>query len=303
MVDGVIMKEKVFIIIVNFNGVRDTLECLRSLEKIKIDGLDVNIVVVDNGSSDDSVAKLQRYNAKINLIASPKNVGFAEGNNLGIRYALTNGADFVCLLNNDTLAAADFLKELVDIAKDAEVGISVPKIYFARGYEFHRDRYRKSDLGKVIWYAGGKIDWDNVYGVHRGVDQVDKGQYDKEEETEFASGCCLLIKKEVLDKVGLFDKRYFLYYEDSDFSVRVKKAGYKIVYNPKAVIWHKNAQSCSGGSGGRLQDYYITRNRLTFGLRYAPFRSKLALIRESMRLLMTGSKEQKRGVVDFYLFN
>ena len=144
------------------------------------------------------------------------------------------------------------------------------------------------------------MDWDNIIGRHRGVDEVDDGQFDEIEQTEFASGCCMMIKKEVLEKTGVFNNKYFLYYEDGDLNIRAKKDGFKVVYVPKSVIFHKNASS-SGGSGSILHDYYITRNRLMFGLKYAPIRSKLALLRESLKILLNGRYWQKRGVMDFYL--
>ena len=151
------------------------------------------------------------------------------------------------------------------------------------------------------------MDWNNVIGKHHGVDEVDKSQYEKVEETEFASGCCMMVKREVFEKVGFFDERYYLYYEDSDFCQRVKALptgrqgkGHRVMYAPKAVIWHKNAASAHG-SGSSLQDYYITRNRLLFGMHYAPFRSKLALVRESFSLLLNGRQWQRRGILDFYL--
>jgi GT2 family glycosyltransferase len=137
-------------------------------------------------------------------------------------------------------------------------------------------------------------------GKHRGVDEVDKGQYDVEKETDFSSGCCMGIKKEVFGKVGFLNERYFLYYEDNDYSQRVKEAGYKVIYTPKAVLWHKNAGSV-GGSGSNLQDYYITRNRLLFGMTYASLKTKLALFKESIKFLLNGRKWQKKGVLDFYL--
>ncbi|KKQ34533.1 MAG: putative glycosyltransferase [Microgenomates group bacterium GW2011_GWA2_37_6] len=155
-------------------------------------------------------------------------------------------------------------------------------------------------MGKVIWYAGGAIDWENVIGNHKGLDEVDKGQFDEDGETKMATGCCFLVKKEVLEKVGLYDDRYFLYFEDADFSERVKKAGFKIFYAPKSIIWHKNAQS-SGGSGSSLQDYFTTRNRLIFGYTYAPMRTKIALFRQSLNLILKGRPWQRRGIIDFYL--
>ena len=179
------------------------------------------------------------------------------------------------------------------------VGIVAPLIYFEKGYEFHKERYKEDELGKVIWYAGGEIDWDNVLAKHRGVDEIDIGQYSQVSETEFASGCAFLISAEVIKNLGMFDEKYFLYYEDSDLSMRIRRKGYKIYFNPKSLVWHKNASS-AGGSGSTLQDYYITRNRLLFALKYAPIRSKIAVLRESMALMFGGRKWQKRAVIDFY---
>ncbi|OGH10224.1 MAG: hypothetical protein A2152_00940 [Candidatus Levybacteria bacterium RBG_16_35_6] len=135
---------------------------------------------------------------------------------------------------------------------------------------------------------------------HRGVDLVDNGQFDKIEETSFATGCCMLIKKEVLNEVGSFDEKYFLYYEDTDLSQRARMGGYKIIYQPKAVLWHENAGS-TGGSGSIMQDYFISRNRILFGFKYAPLRTKLALVKESFSILLKGRANQKKGVRDFYL--
>ena len=135
---------------------------------------------------------------------------------------------------------------------------------------------------------------------HRGVDEVDNGQFEKVEKTNFASGCCMLVKQEVFEKVGFLDEKFFLYYEDSDLCERVRRSGYSIMYSPKAILWHKNAGS-AGGSGSSLQDYYITRNRMLFGFRYASLRSKLALFKESMMILAKGRYWQRRGILDFYL--
>ena len=295
--------QKVATVILHYNGAKNTLECLESLEKVNLSKeTNLEIVVVDNASKE----KLKTQNSKlknkeVEVIRNEENLGYAEGNNIGIRYALKNGADYILVLNNDTIVDKSLIKELLNaIKRDKNIGIVAPKIYFAKGFEFHKDRYKKEELGHVLWYAGGEIDYKNVIGHHIGVDEVDYGQYDKAEETYFASGCCMFIKKEVFDKVGFFDKKYFLYYEDADLSERVKKAGYKITYKPSAVLWHKNAGS-AGGSGSVLQDYYITRNRLLFGFRYASMRSKIALVKESLSVLLRGRYWQKRGVLDFYL--
>lgn len=292
----------VFISILNFNGNSNTLDCVESLRKIDASGFKLTILVVDNGSS-EKLSLLNELSQKIKLkiIINGKNLGFSGGHNMGIKYAMENGADYIVILNNDTYVHKNFLKELLEVAEsDNEIGILSPKIYFAPGFEFHKDRYGKEEMGKVFWYAGGEMDWDNVIGHHRGVDEIDKGQFDKVEETELATGCCMLIKKEVISRIGTFDKKYFLYYEDADLVMRAKRSGFKIVYVPRSVIWHKNAGSV-GGSGSVLQDYFITRNRLIFGFRFAPVRSRLALLRESLNLVSKGRRWQKQGALDFYL--
>lgn len=285
------------IVILNFNGEKDTLECLKSIDKLETDGFELLTIVVDNGST----KTFSFGNFQFKLIRNKYNLGFSGGNNVGIRYALKNNVDYICILNNDTIVDKSLVLELLKLAQsDESIGIVAPKIYFAKGYEFHKNRYEESEKGKVIWYAGGVMDWRNVIGVHRGVDEVDHGQYEKVQETDFASGCCMFVKSEVFQKIGFFDEKYFLYYEDNDLSQRAKREGFRIVYSPKAVLWHKNAGS-AGGSGSELQDYYITRNRLLFGMRYAPFRSKISLIKESIALFFSGRNWQKRGVSDSYL--
>lgn len=292
----------IFVSLLNFNGKKNTLACLDSLKDIKKDNFKLTIVVVDNASEEKFDLRSGNIgNIPLVIIKNEKNLGFSGGHNVAIECALKNGADYVLVLNNDTYVDKNFLEELLRVSQsDEKIGILVPKIYFAPGFEFHKDRYSQKEKGKVFWYGGGKIDWANVIGDHRGVDEVDMGQYDKTEETGIATGCCALIKKDVFENVGLFDDKYFLYYEDSDLSIRARKKGFKIVYVPTSVIWHKNAGS-AGGSGSVLQDYYITRSRLLFGFRYAPIRSKLALFRESLSIMVRGRQWQKRGVIDFYL--
>lgn len=293
---------KVSIVILNWNRKKETIECLKSLRELRIKNYELGIIVVDNGSTDGSVEAIRKgaTGTTVELIINKENLGFAGGNNVGIKHALKDGADFVMILNNDTLIDKNLIVSFIEaVDKHKDAGIFSPKIYFARGFEFHKNKYLEKDLGKVIWYVGGIIDWSNVLGSNRGVDEVDKGQYNKIEETDFATGACMFIKREVLEKVGLFDEAYFMYLEDTDLSVRVKKNEWKVLYVPDAVLWHKVAQSSGIGSG--LNDYYITRNRLLFGMQYAPLGAKFALLRESIKFLFSGRKWQKRGVLDFYL--
>lgn len=302
--------EKIGIVLLNYNSTQETIECLKSLDTMHTDKYAVVIAVVDNNSSPEEVEKLNDFfreyifknpNIQINFVENAKNFGFSGGCNIGIRYVLDENCDYVLILNNDTIVDKNFLIELIEALKEnPKYAIAVPKIYFAPGYEFHKDRYKKDELGKVFWYTGGIMDWKNMIGHHRGVDEVDHGQYDVREKVEYATGACLLVRSDVLKKVGLFDEKYFLYYEDSDLSMRVKRKGFSILYVPTAVVWHKNAGS-TGGSGSKLQDYFISRNRVLFGMKFAPLRAKLALIKESLRLLKTGREWQKKGIADFYL--
>ena len=292
---------KVFISIINFNGRKNTLDCLNSIKKLAKKDFELETVVIDNASSQEF--DLPKEYSWVKLIRSTQNLGFSGGHNKLIKYALENGADYILILNNDTEVDKDLLNELLKtFSSEKGIGIVAPKIYFYKGFEFHKNRYKEEEKGKVFWYAGGKMDWKNVIGYHRGVDEVDHGQYEKVQSTDFASGACMMISKEVFEKVGLFDERYFLYYEDNDLCLRAKKNGFKIYYAPEAILWHKNAGSV-GGSGSDLQDYYITRNRMLFGMKFAPFRSKASLVRESIKLLLSGRFWQKRGILDFYIGN
>lgn len=294
---------KVSLIILNWNGLKMTQEELENVVKLNTNGLDTECVVVDNGSTDGSKEAFSKYtlsNMGYKFIETNLNLGYAGGNNFGLKYSFKAKFDYTILLNNDVILPEDILIKLVGIAeKDKKIGLLSPKMYFAKGYEFHKDRYKKEDLGKVIWYAGGFIDWKNIYSDHRGVDEVDNGQYDKEVEVDVANGACLLIRNKVIKDIGYLRDKYFMYWEDADYCVRTKKAGWEVVYTPETCLWHKVAQSSAIGSN--LNDYFLTRNRMIFGMKYAPLCTKFALFRESVKLLLIGRKWQKIGVRDYYL--
>lgn len=304
--------QKAAVIILNWNKKDLTYQTCESLKKSNLKGFAMEIVIVDNGSTDGSQEFFKKYilvekNKKVKnltwkVIENSENFGFAKGNNKGMAYAVKSDFDYIFLLNDDTVMHQDCIRNLIEASKMyRDAGAIVPKIYFAKGFEFHKDRYKKENLGKVIWYAGGDIDWDNIYGTNHGVDEVDRGQFDKVTDTDFATGCCVLYTRSALKKVGLFDERYYLYLEDADLSQRLIKNGFRILYYPGAHMWHKVAQS--SGIGSDLNDYFITRNRLLFGMKFARLRTKYALIRESLRFLISGRKWQKVAVHDFYLNN
>src|SRR3972149_6527749 len=207
---------KTAFIILNYNGLKDTLECLDSIKRLKTDKSDLEVIVVDNNSSDGSHESLKKI-PDIKLIQNEENLGYTGGNNVGIKLALMDQANYLIIINNDTILDPLFLENILSATKEGDI-IS-PKIYFEKGYEFHKERYAKSQLGKVIWYAGGQIDWQNILGIHLGVDEIDNGQFSKSKEIDFATGACMLVKREVFEKMGFFDDKYFLYLEDMDFSV------------------------------------------------------------------------------------
>ncbi|MCK4891324.1 MAG: glycosyltransferase family 2 protein, partial [Candidatus Pacebacteria bacterium] len=235
--------------------------CLKSLEKINYSNY--KIVVVDNGSEDDSVSAIKKQFSEVKIIENKKNLGFAGGNNVGIKYAIDSGADYVLLINNDTTVEEDFLSELVEAGEsDEKIGILGSKIYFY------------SDPNR-IWFAGGKVNWLKNKGTHIGLDQIDNGQYDKIKETDYLTGCCLLIKREVVEKIGVLAEDYFLYYEDTDFSLRTKNAGYRSIYVPKSKIYHKISRSIKPGSSSYV--YYHARNGLVMAKRTGSLLNKIIL--------------------------
>ncbi len=286
----------VVVVILNWNGWRDTIECLESLYQINYPNY--GVIIVDNDSQDESLKKIRDYasgeikvksgffdynnenkpveivecskeeseikenkclasNNSLILIKNDKNYGFAEGNNIGMRYALKNlNAEYILLLNNDTVVDSDFLKELVNVAEGSEnIGIVGPKIYYY-------------DSPDTIWCIGGKIDWKFARGLHAGINETDIGQYNKIREFDYISGSAFLIKKGVIEKTGLMDERFFLYFEETDLALRASKEGYKSVYVPGAKIWHKVSKS-GGGISKPIGLYYITRNRWLFMKKWA----------------------------------
>lgn len=299
-------KPLVVTVILNWQQPKLTVDTLKSLSKISHSTFSHQIYLVDNGSQDDSVIQIKKYTSlhsqHIKFFSLPTNKGFSVGNNYGISKAINDSADYILLLNNDVIVHKQFLEKLLDsFGDDNKIGMVCPKIYFAPGHEYHKHRYKKSEIGKVIWSAGGYIDWPNVYGHNRGIDEVDRGQYDQPlTNLEFATNCCVLIKSTCIKKVGLMPDDYFVYCEDMDFCQSFIKQGYKISYNPKSIIWHINSGSSKAG-GGACHDYFLTRNRLIFGFKYANVRTKLALLRQSVCQLFTGTPWQKKGIVDYFL--
>jgi len=239
---------RVAVIVLNWNGCEDTLACLASLAAVNYRPLDA--ILVDNGSTDGSVGAIRASFPDVTIVETGENLGFAEGNNVGLRYALSGGADYVLLLNNDTAVAPDFVSILVDAVESTpQAGVAGPTIYYF-------------DRPTIIWSAGGVIDWRRGDSHMMGLDEEDKGQYDAIREVDFVTGCALLARREAVERAGVLDSRFFMYYEETEWCVRAARAGYKIMYVPQARVWHKIAPAQQAASS-RIH-YYMTRNRLLF---------------------------------------
>jgi GT2 family glycosyltransferase len=244
--------------------------------------------IVDNASSDDTRQNIAAFkDSRIQLIANVDNLGIAEGNNQGIRKALNNGCDLVLLINNDTEFGPSLFQELVRGLDDYSCDMVAPKILF------YHDR--------TIWSAGGGIDPRRAYsGFHYGYGQLDRGQFDTPRRVDHAPACCLLIRKQVFERIGVMDTRYFTYVEDTDFCYRAKRAGVKLMYLPSATLLHK-AHSLTGGLSSDFMMKYTTRNRVYFMLKhFGPWRGLYYIPAYQLHLFLQ-LLLRKAGVSRFWL--
>lgn len=289
------MIPKVSIIILNWNGLKDTLECLESLQKIDYNNYEV--IVVDNNSSGNDVEIIrEKYGDFVwKIIVNDQNLGFSGGNNVAINFALNSNADVVLLLNNDTIVEPDFLTRLVQASIEyPDAGILTPMINF----------YSNKS---VIWSAGGKISKIKASGFTSGYNEEDK-IFRKTFYCTFASGCCMYIKKDVFSKIGLLDENYFLYLEDTDFCYRASKSGFKILFVGNSTVYHK-VQSTTARENFLLPIYYGLRNRLYFAKKNFPNIYYLSvfylLVVFLIKVLVSSNKKEflltiRNSFIDFY---
>lgn len=230
------------IITVNYNGLKDTCALIDSIPFNE----DMEVIVVDNGSNENEANVLQERYPYIKVIRSDKNLGFAGGNNLGIKSAK---GKYIFLVNNDTIFK-EFKPQILirRLESSPKIGMVCPKIRFAW-------------KNNPIQFAGyTPLSSITVRNQAIGFGEEDKGQYDTPHQTPYAHGAAMMLKREVIDKVGLMPECYFLYYEELDWSMMITRAGYEIWYEPASTIYHKESQST--GQNSPLRTYYITRNRL-----------------------------------------
>jgi GT2 family glycosyltransferase len=210
----------VFVVLLNWNGWRDTVECLRSLGELNYSNY--LIVVVDNGSTDDSVVRIREEYPNVLLIETGQNLGFSRGNNVAICYALERGADYVWLLNNDTIVDPHALRAMVEAAEaDPKIGAVGSVLY---------EIYEKD---KIQAYGGGRIHlW---LGLSRHIMAPVP-----DDNLGYLIGASLLARRSLIEDIGVLDDTFFMYWEDTDYSFRTRAAGWKLAVAPEARIWHKS---------------------------------------------------------------
>jgi GT2 family glycosyltransferase len=240
-----ILIPKVFVIVLNYNGKDCLSQCLNSV--YQSDYPNFEVIVVDNASTDGSFEEARQKFQSANLIRNNANLGFAAGNNIGIRYALEKFGDYVFLLNNDAILESETLSKLVAQAEKNRLSISSPLIY-------------KNDK---IWFEGGKILWLMMRAIHKKI----KTSLNKPFATEYVTGCAMLINKKVFQAIGLFDEKFFLYYEDADFCTRAKRKGFDSYIIPSAKVIHREVSD----SENPAKLYWLVLSGLIFFQKNTPW--------------------------------
>ena len=263
------ISDLVSIIILNWNGWKDTIECLQSVQQINYPNF--RVLVVDNGSSDDSVTEIRRAFPDVDLLETGKNLGYAGGNNAGIAHALNAQPAFILLLNNDTIVDPDILAAFVDAASVCPAaGIFGAKSYY----------YSKPD---TIWALGGKWDRSATEIMFIGKDECDSAVSNTQPfEMDYVIGCALFCRVAMIQNIGMMEEAFFLNFEEMDWCYRARKAGYLSYSVPGAKLWHKVSVSF-GGSESPLWKYFMTRNELLWARRHLPLRERIRVAQKILR--------------------
>jgi GT2 family glycosyltransferase len=253
-------------VILNWNGLADTVACIRSCQQVAYPHN--TLLVVDNGSTDGSVAGLRGLFPDLRIIETGANLGYAGGCNAGIEIALAYGAEFIWLLNNDTTVDPEALGELVaTLQARPKAGIAGSKIFYATRPD-------------VIWFGGGEVSARWGYVRHRGQDEIDVGQHDDVTPCDFITGCSLLIRSHVVSQIGLMREDYFLYWEDVDWNARAVVAGWESLFVPTSRVWHRVSGSSKDAVGltSTKPCRYEMRNRILFHRRHLPWRLGMVVL-------------------------
>jgi len=250
---------KIFLIILNWNGKEVLKDCLQSIEKI--DYPNYEVIVVDNGSTDDSQKMIKESFSYVHLIENEKNEGVAEGQNIGIRYALERGTNYVFILNNDVTLDKNILKELLKVIEsDDKIGVVGPILYWANEPE-------------KIQSTGGMINWKKGTASHLNTGEIDK-ELPNTREVDYVG--LVFVSSNILEKIGLYNSKYFAYWEDTDFCTRVKEVGYKVISVSDAKVWH--ALEYTTGKISGFYEYHMARNMFWFMKQHATRRQYLSFL-------------------------
>jgi GT2 family glycosyltransferase len=269
-------------VVLNWNGGEDTLRALQSLRDAGAAGT----IVVDNGSSDGSDLEVERRFPDVELIRTGANLGFAGGNNVGLRRALDRGADWLLLLNNDARADSGLPAALEEAARARpDAGVLACKVYF-------------EEPPDVLMYAGGEVNLRLGYGGRQtGWGERDTGQHDQLRDVGRATGAGMAVSRQAAERAGLLDEELFAYVEDVEWCVRIREAGFAVVFVPEAKVWHRGSAS-TGGTASTTNLYYDTRNTLAVAERHAPLRPGLRALRRGVVVgshVLRALQNPKRG--------
>lgn len=250
---------RVLVLVLDWNGARDTFKCLASLRDLRFEG-EYRVMVIDNGSREPIGPDLKREFAWVDYIRNGVNLGYAGGNNVGLKHALEEGFDYACILNNDVTVSADFLAKLVGAVRGGvRVGAAGAKVLAAeepgRLYmSYGQITYRQSLVRLCGW---------------RKPDRAKGGGGEAPREVEWVPGCCLLMSVEALREVGLLDEEFFAYHEDADWCARARKRGWRVLYVPQAVVYHRGNASLGGRRYVSARAYLSARNSVLFARKHA----------------------------------
>ena len=253
----------VCILTTTWNQIEKTIDCLNSVFALNYPH--ISVLLVDNGSHDNTVNIVARQFPQVKIITLAENLGFATGYNIGLRAAIAEGFSYIFLINNDTILEPNCLNFLVEeILSAPDIGMVTAKIYY------DKDPQR-------IWSVGGKFNQNRLEIIEKGDDQIDLGQWQVPIDIDFAPLCGVLINKTLLDKIGLLDEQFFVYYEDMDFCWRTRAANFRIRLKPEAHIWHAVSAS-SGGHYAPNERYWMARSSIRYFVKHAQGKQKLIVL-------------------------
>lgn len=253
------LTKSVYFIVLNYNNAPDTIECIKSIENLNYQN--VQVVLVDNLSTDDSEEILKKELPNYTLIQTGSNAGYAAGNNRGIKYAIEDGADYVCILNNDVIVDPNFLTVLVDyLENNSQVGVVGPRIC-------------EYEDPTILESAGSTVDFNKGKVTRLYYGEKEDKVFGKVIPCDYVGGACMLLDVKLIKEVGYIPENYFLFYEENEWCVTIKKAGYEVVCVADAKVIHKGSASINKVSG--LSEYFMYRNLVVFMQRNATFKNKI----------------------------